>query len=61
LVAMMEDGVETPLITLWEKEIDNFDKIKEKTVVVAELIDKKMKLLKSEANNNNDLTYHSRP
>lgn len=41
--AMFADGIDIPLITLWEKEIDHLDKIKHHSEKIADLIAKKLK------------------
>lgn len=40
--AMFADGIDIPLITLWEKEIDQSDKIKQHSEKIADLIAKKL-------------------
>lgn len=48
LSAMLSDGIDVPLMTLWEKEIDNFPKIKAKCESIVDLIAKKLNIRQSQ-------------
>lgn len=45
LSAMIEDSIEVPIITMWEKDFNNTEKIRAQSRPIADLIAKKLNLL----------------